>query len=62
MSSGMQDGSLDLGKLMGSLQGMVGKLQQNPDMPSELKAMTGNLSNIIGTAQQQVTNLNQNNE
>lgn len=62
MSSGMQDGSLDLGKLMGSLQGMVGQLQENPDMPPELKNMTGNLSNIIGSAQEQVSNLNQKNE
>ena len=54
MTSGMQEGSLDLGKLMGSLQKMVGKLQDTEDTPPELKAMTGNLNKMLDTAKKQV--------
>jgi len=56
MTSGMQDGSLDLGKLMGSLQKMVGKLQDTDDAPPEIKAMTGNLNQMLDTAKQQINN------
>ena len=56
MTSGMQDGSLDLGKLMGSLQKMVGKLQDTEDAPPEIKAMTGNLNQMLDTAKQQIDN------
>jgi len=56
MTSGMQDGSLDLGKLMGSLQKMVGKLQDTADAPPEIKAMTGNLNQMLDTAKQQIDN------
>jgi hypothetical protein len=52
----MQDGSLDLGKLMGSLQKMVGKLQDTDDAPPEIKAMTGNLNQMLDTAKQQINN------
>lgn len=54
MTSGMQDGSLDLGKLMGSLQKMVGKLEDTEGAPPELKQMTGNLNQMINTAKKQV--------
>ena len=54
MTSGMQDGSLDLGKLMGSLQKMVGKLSDTDDAPPEIKAMTGNLTQMLDTAKQQI--------
>ena len=56
MTSGMQDGSLDLGKLMGSLQKMVGKLQDTEDAPPEIRAMTGNLNQMLDTAKQQINN------
>ena len=56
MTSGMQDGSLDLSKLMGSLQKMVGKLQDTDDAPPEIKAMTGNLNQMLDTAKQQINN------
>jgi len=56
MTSGMQDGSLDLSKLMGSLQKMVGKLQDTEDAPPEIKAMTGNLNQMLDTAKQQIDN------
>ena len=56
MTSGMQDGSLDLGKLMGSLQKMVGKLQDTEDAPPEIRALTGNLNQMLDTAKQQINN------
>ena len=56
MTSGKQDGSLDLGKLMGSLQKMVGKLQDTEDAPPEIRAMTGNLNQMLDTAKQQINN------
>ena len=56
MTSGMQVGSLDLSKLMGSLQKMVGKLQDTEDAPPEIKAMTGNLNQMLDTAKQQIDN------
>jgi hypothetical protein len=54
MTQGMQDGSLDLGKMMGSLQKMVGQLEQTSDAPPELRQMTGNLNQMINTAKDQV--------
>ena len=54
MTQGMQNGSLDLGKMMGSLQKMVGQLEQTSDAPPELRQMTGNLNQIINTAKDQV--------
>lgn len=56
MTGGMQDGSLDLGKMMGSLQKMVGKLQDTEGAPPELKAMTGNLTQLLDNAKSQVNN------
>ena len=58
MTSGMQDGSLDLGKLMGSLQKMVTNLQDSDDVPPEIKNITGNLNQIIDTTMKNVNKTN----
>lgn len=54
MTQGMQNGNLDLGKMMGSLQKMVGQLEHTSDAPPELRQMTGNLNQMINTAKNQV--------
>lgn len=47
MTSGMENGNLDLGKLMGSLQNMMGNIDNN-SLPPELSQMTTNLQNMMG--------------
>jgi hypothetical protein len=55
MNSGLSDGSLDLGKLMGAVQGMVGQLNeggdnQGADAVNMLTSMMGNLGGAGGTS------------
>ena len=42
MNSGLSNGQLDIGKLMGAVQGMVGQLGENSDDPG-----TGNMINMM---------------
>lgn len=58
MNKGLNDGSLDLGKLMGAVQGMVGKLGEKTggDPQAEgamnmLTTMMGNLGNLGGNGE-----------
>ena len=61
MSSGLESGDLDLGKLMGSMQGMVAGIgnmanqdgqQQNPEMEQMLGQMNAMMSNLNKMTQQ----------
>lgn len=52
MTSGLQNGELDLGKLVGTVNNMVGTLVQDAGgeggMPSEMGAMMNNLNSMMG--------------
>jgi hypothetical protein len=39
MQGGLSDGSLDMGKLMGSVQGMMAKMSPDGQMPPEIAGM-----------------------
>ncbi len=61
MSSGLQSGELDLGKLMGSVQNMVGSLQaqtggETPEGMPDLSAMMGQMTNMMSNLQNQNRN------
>ena len=47
MSSKMEDGKLDLGSMMNSVQNLVGSLSENQEVPSEIKNMTDNLTKMV---------------
>ena len=58
MSTGLQSGELDLGKLMGSVQNMVGSLQAQtggevPEGMPDLGAMMGQMTNMMSNLQNQ---------
>lgn len=57
MTSGMKDGQLDLGKMLGTVQGMVGKINDSGDMPDGLKEMTNSLSTMLDSIAQQSENI-----
>ena len=44
MQTGLSDGSLDMSKLMGSVQGMMTKLSPDGQVPSEIS----NMMNMMG--------------
>ena len=58
MTQGMQDGSLDLGGLMGSIQGMVGNLREQEGVPPEVQHMTQGLSQALSQVQSQIEDTN----
>ena len=54
MTQGMENGNLDLGKLMGSVQSMVSQVtQENDNVPNELATMTQNLGNMVSSLSKQ---------
>ena len=54
MTQGMENGNLDLGKLMGSVQNMVSQVtQENGNVPNELATMTQNLGNMVSSLSKQ---------
>jgi hypothetical protein len=54
MTSGMQNGDLDISKMLGSLQKMTQKLGDMDGAPPEIQAMTGNLNQMINNVSQKV--------
>jgi len=54
MTSGMQNGDLDINKMLGSLQKMTQKLGDMDGAPPEIQAMTGNLNQMINNVSQKV--------
>lgn len=54
MTTGMQNGDLDIGKMLGSLQKMTQKLGDMDGAPPEIQAMTGNLNQMINNVSQKV--------
>ena len=50
MTQGMENGSLDLGQMMGSIQNMVGSLSDNNDVPPEIQQMTSSLTQMVESA------------
>ena len=61
MTSGLQNGELDLGKLVGTVNNMVGTLMNESNgVPPEMGAMMGNLNNMMGAMTQNLSNLNVN--
>ena len=47
MTQGMENGNLDIGNLMGSIQGMIGELHESGDVPPEMQVMTNSLSQMM---------------
>ena len=59
MTSGLQNGELDLGKLVGTVNNMVGTLMNDSGgVPPEMGAMMGNLGNMMGQMTQNLSNMN----
>ena len=59
MTSGLQNGDLDLGKLVGTVNNMVGTLvNESSGAPPEIGAMMGNLNNMMGQMTQNLGNMN----
>ena len=54
MTTGMQNGDLDISKMLGSLQKMTQKLGDMDGAPPEIQAMTGNLNDMINNVSQKV--------
>lgn len=54
MSKGMQNGELDLGSLMGSIQGMVSNLQNQGDIPAEVQGTMNGLTEALSKVQGQI--------
>lgn len=48
MQSGLSNGSLDIGKLMGTVQGMIGKMSPDGGMPNELSGMMNMMGPLLG--------------
>jgi hypothetical protein len=58
MNQGLSDGSLDIGKLMGAVQGMVGKLDQGNGAGSD--PQTANAMNMISSMMGNMGNMGNN--
>ena len=48
MQKGLSDGSLDMSKLMGSVQGMMAKMSPDGQMPPELAGMMNMMGPMLG--------------
>lgn len=48
MQSGLSDGSLDMNKLMGSVQGMMTKLSPDGQVPPEISNMMSMMGPMLG--------------
>lgn len=48
MQTGLSDGSLNIGKLMGTVQGMIGKMAPNGDVPPDLSNMMNMMGPLLG--------------
>ena len=58
MTSGLQNGDLNLGKLVGTVNNMVGTLMNDSNgIPPEMGAMMGNLNNMMGQMTQNLSNM-----